>query len=81
MRQFILGDVVFSPGDGQPPEPCFERFAGAFPNMRVEAARHVAQEFSTYDWIIEGLLTRAGFEILSKVNRSESFFRYHCRRG
>ncbi|MCE5231616.1 class I SAM-dependent methyltransferase [bacterium] len=78
--QFILRDVVFAVPDGESPEPAFEHFAGAFPNMRVEAARHVAQEFSTYDWIMEGLLQRAGFEILSRENPSEGFLIYHCRK-
>jgi cyclopropane fatty-acyl-phospholipid synthase-like methyltransferase len=34
--------------------------------LREEVAMHVREEFSTYDWIIDGLLTRAGFRILSK---------------
>lgn len=76
--QFILRDVVFS--SAEEPETVFERFSGAFPGMRKEASRHVAQEFSTYDWIMEGLLERAGFEILSKANPNESFLVYHCRK-
>ncbi len=71
--QFILRDVVFALAEGEPPETSFERFANSFPSMRVEAARHVAQEYSTYDWIMEGLLSRAGFMILSKANPAESF--------
>lgn len=78
--QFILRDVVFTVGEGEAPEVCFERFAGAIPNMRVEAARHAAREFSTFDWIMEGLLERAGFEILEKTNPSEWFFVYRCRK-
>jgi putative AdoMet-dependent methyltransferase len=78
--QFILRDVVFVVPAGDPPERCFERFAAAFPNMRLEAARHVAREFSSYDWIIEGLLTRAGFCIESATQLGDSFIAYHCRK-
>jgi putative AdoMet-dependent methyltransferase len=78
--QLILYDVVFSLAQGDAPEACFERFATAFPGMRTEAARHAAREFSTYDWIMEGLLTRAGFEILSIDRRSENFAQFHCRK-
>ncbi len=31
-----------------------------------EVATHVREEFSTFDWIIEGLLKRTGFKILSR---------------
>jgi len=78
--QLILRDVVFMVPDGDAPESHFEKFVGCFPNMRTEAARHVAREFSTYDWIMEGLLSRAGFEILSSNSPGESFVVYHCRR-
>lgn len=63
--QLLLGDVVFSPAPGEAPESCFERFVASVPTMRDGAVGHVAREFSTYDWILEGLLERAGFEILS----------------
>ena len=76
--QFILRDVVFALDNDEAPECCFERFANFFPHMRKEAARHIAQEFSTYDWIMEGLLKRAGFDICSKTNSGESFIVYHC---
>ena len=78
--QLMLRDVVFVLAEGDAPESCFERFVNSFPNMRTEVARHVAREFSTYDWILEGLLSRAGFEILSTKRHSESFIEYHCRR-
>lgn len=78
--QLILYDVVFSLADGDAPEDCFERFAAGYAGMRKEAAQHVAREFSTYDWILEGLLSRAGFEILSVNRPSESFAQFHCRK-
>ncbi len=78
--QFFLRDVVFSAADGEEPEACLRRFVDALPPMRAEAARHVAAEFSTYDWIMEGLLQRAGFTVLSASPAGESLLDYHCRK-
>ncbi len=78
--QFILRDVIFTCESGIRPEDTFKRFAESFPNMSKEAARHVASEFSTFDWIIEGLLERAGFKIISANTLSESFMVYHCQK-
>jgi ubiquinone/menaquinone biosynthesis C-methylase UbiE len=78
--QFMLRDIVFAPARGEPPEACFERFAASLPDARDPGARHVAQEFSTYDWIMEGLLSRAGFQIVSTCTPVESFAVYHCRK-
>ena len=76
--QFILRDVVFALAESEAPESCFLRMVNGFPGMQVEAARHVRQEFSTYDWIMEGLLTRAGFSIVRQDNPSGLFAEYHC---
>jgi putative AdoMet-dependent methyltransferase len=78
--QLLLGDVVFSLEPDESPEDCFARFSASFPNMEKEAARHAAREFSTYDWIMEGLLRRAGFDIVSVSRASKSFVLYHCRK-
>lgn len=76
--KLLLRDVVFVLGDNGTPEACFERFVGGFTQMRVEVARHVAREFSTYDWIMDGLLERAGFEILANKYPGDSFAEYLC---
>lgn len=78
--QFIMRDVVFSVEPGTAPEHVFEQFVESLPSMRKEVARHVADEFSTYDWIIEGLLIRAGFRILNVNKLSDAFAVYHCRK-
>ncbi len=79
--QLVLRDVVFSIVPGGAGEE-FEGFIGSLPElMRPVAARHVAKEYSTLDWIMEGLLRRAGFEILSAERVRESFFSYHCRKA
>lgn len=79
--KFILRDVVFVLKENESPEACFERFTSSFPNMRAEAARHAAQEFSTYEWIMDGLLGQAGFKILSKTMPMENFIVYLCGKG
>jgi len=76
----ILCDVVFKLKEGELPEDCFVRFVESFNDqVRLGALGHIQKEYSTYDWIMEGLLERAGFNILSAKFRSESFFVYHCR--
>ncbi len=43
-------------------------------------ARHIRQEFSTFDWVMRALLERAGFAIES-VERERGFLsHYLCRR-
>lgn len=49
-------------------------------DMREDIERHIESEFSTYDWIMDGLLERAGFEITSKVIQEGVIGRYVCRK-
>jgi len=77
--QFVLRDVVFSVSPGGAADE-FKRFIGSVPeSMRPAATGHVAKEYSTLDWIVEGLLERAVFQILSAEKIRESFIGYHCR--
>ena len=77
--QFLLRDVVFSVSPGGAADE-FKRFIGSVPeSMRPAATGHVAKEYSTLDWIVEGLLERAGFQIISAEKIRESFIGYHCR--
>jgi putative AdoMet-dependent methyltransferase len=77
--RFLVCDFVFSwTGSGH--AACFEKFIGDCPpGMRQEAAVHAAKEFSTLDWIMEGLLRRAGFEILRTVPDRAALVQYVCR--
>ena len=80
--KFILRDVVFILKEGVSPEQCFKNFINSLnEQIRPGALGHVKQEYSTYDWIIEGLLTRAGFAIESKDITSSNFIVYLCRKG
>jgi cyclopropane fatty-acyl-phospholipid synthase-like methyltransferase len=76
--QFILHDVVFSSTAGGADEQ-FERFINSLGEaMRPNAVGHVAKEYSTFDWIMEGLLERAGFQILSTEEVHPCLLAYHC---
>ncbi|MBT7161831.1 MAG: class I SAM-dependent methyltransferase [Victivallales bacterium] len=68
--RLFLRDVVF-PGDVADYDGFFEQFVGELARkggekMAVATARHIRAEFSTLDWVLEGMLTRCGFTILDK---------------
>lgn len=46
--------------------------------MREDAEGHFREEFSTYDWVMDGLLMRAGFDVESKVVEDGVLATYHC---
>ena len=46
--------------------------------MRKELETHIRQEYSTFDWVMEGMLKNAGFKI-DTANYMEGFFaNYLC---
>ncbi len=47
-------------------------------SMARETEIHIRDEFSTYDWIMEGLLKKTGFLIDSKEIKSDNFVEYVC---
>ena len=47
-------------------------------SMAEELKVHIRDEFSTYDWIMEGLLERAGFSIDSVEVKADSLRGYIC---
>lgn len=65
--KFYLFDIVF-PGDEKDLRLPIEKFIHSLKDkvgaeFAAEAETHIRDEYSTYDWIMEGLLTRAGFRI------------------
>ncbi len=48
--------------------------------LSKEVATHVREEFSTFDWIMDGLLERTGFSILSKEMESGVIGTYLCKK-
>jgi putative AdoMet-dependent methyltransferase len=47
--------------------------------MRDDAETHFKDEFSTYDWVLEGLLERAGFQVINKSLPDGVIGAYLCR--
>jgi ubiquinone/menaquinone biosynthesis C-methylase UbiE len=60
-----IGRVARAPGEG-------------FTAQDFEA--HVREEHSTFGWILEGMLTRAGFEICATDTTDPAYARYTCVR-
>lgn len=50
------------------------------PEMRTSLEMHIRHEFSTYDWIMEGLLQQAGFSIEKRDYEDAYLARYLCLR-
>ena len=55
-----------------------EKAGGDF--LREDAKEHFRDEYSTYDWVMDGLLSRAGFSITSKHMDGGVIGTYLCRR-
>ena len=47
---------------------------------KSEYATHIREEFSTYDWLMDCMLTKAGFEIVEKKLPRTTSAEYICRR-
>ena len=56
----------------------FERLAGS--QFRREAEIHIRDEHSTFGWIMEGMLHRAGFAIAKSRSGDEFVTEYACRK-
>ncbi|UVI30462.1 class I SAM-dependent methyltransferase [Paenibacillus spongiae] len=57
----------------------FEAHAGKL--FKAEVETHIRDEFSTFDWIMEGMMARAGFEVVS-IHPSDGFvMEYFCRKA
>jgi putative AdoMet-dependent methyltransferase len=80
--QLYLSDIVFEDRNVQENIEQFisklEKVAGH--DIRKDVEGHIRQEFSTYDWIMDGLLERANFRIVSKVMHEGVIGRYSCRK-
>lgn len=49
--------------------------------LREDTEGHFREEFSTYDWIMDGLLARTGFTIKSKKIQDGVIGTYHCTKS
>jgi ubiquinone/menaquinone biosynthesis C-methylase UbiE len=82
---FYLWDVIFSfePSSAETHLQQWIDTAGrpdgeGFTKADFEA--HVREEFSTYTWIVEGMLQRAGFDIVSRAFPRPTHAEFCCRR-
>jgi ubiquinone/menaquinone biosynthesis C-methylase UbiE len=79
---FYLQDVVFDFPPGGRSE-YFERITSEFKpdSMRPSFVRHIKQEHSSENWVIRGIIERAGFMILSESAGAAAYIkRYLCRK-
>ncbi|NPV00144.1 MAG: class I SAM-dependent methyltransferase [Brevinematales bacterium] len=81
---FYLDDVVFSfkPTEHiRAIEGWYETVKGLFGEKNVyTAVNHIQKEYSTFTWIIEGMLKEAGFSIEKRIQKDEFFSNYICRK-
>lgn len=77
---FMLADVVFSfaPRDYM---PIIDKWVDDHVRqVGPEALTHIKEEFSTMNWIMEGILDRAGF-VIEQIQDRQSFIKvYICRK-
>ncbi len=82
--RFYLFDVVF-PSDPPDLAPQSEQWvaamaAAAGPEFAAEVETYISDEHSTYDWVLEGMVARAGFSIDSVNYRNGFEATYLCTR-
>ena len=81
--RFYLKDVVFSFGIADADraiETWIEAVTKHSGFTRSEFEMHVREEYSTYDWIMNGLIERAGFKTIEKNCESPTYAEYLCER-
>jgi putative AdoMet-dependent methyltransferase len=76
--RLYLRDIVHSFAPGEHAQTFETVLARHSDRMQGDWARHVSREFSTCDWIMEGLLARAGFAIEESEYASGVFAHYLC---
>jgi len=80
--KLFLSDVVFS----FKPEDYATEITHFLDNLRTMAGEymgqdgilHIKEEFSTFDWIMDEMLKRTGFEIMGKDVKSPVMIDYYC---
>ncbi|NMC59337.1 MAG: methyltransferase domain-containing protein [Candidatus Methanofastidiosa archaeon] len=77
--KFYLYDVVFS-FDINDFERKVENWIGLTDNLRMKDSmtKHISEEFSTTNWIMEEIIEKTGFSIRYKEYKSDFFASYLC---
>jgi len=81
--QFYLRDVILEEADALENIATFldkMTTAGGTP-LREDCEMHFRDEYSTYDWVMDGLLARAGFTIKSKSMDGGVLGSYLCSKN
>jgi len=80
--KFYLHDVVFS-FDTRNFEKAVESWINQSNDdrMRKNMINHIREEFSTTNWIMEGIIEHAGFSIVFKEYKSDFFASYLCKKN
>ena len=80
--RLFLSDVVLADEMVDHPDAYLGHLIARLPeDFRVPMARHLRQEFSTFDWAMRDILARAGFTI-EEADLSDRFLaHYLCRRA
>ncbi len=79
--RLLLSDVVFPDDAATDFAGYCEALVGAMPSSSAtEMARHLASEFSTFDWAMRGILIRAGFSLEHARTEGAFLTHYLCRR-
>jgi ubiquinone/menaquinone biosynthesis C-methylase UbiE len=77
---FYIYDVIFSFPISQWGESLVRQWLELLPpDTREKGLHHLAREYSTQDWIFEGLCRQAGFRLLSKQVAGPFFAGYTCQ--
>lgn len=80
---FILSDLVFTcdPDFEKNTDTWLEELSNEFDEEFVEETKiHIRDEFSTFDWILQGLIERAGFKIEESQTDNKLAYEYICRK-
>jgi ubiquinone/menaquinone biosynthesis C-methylase UbiE len=80
--RFYLRDVIYS-SEISDFDPFFLKLVQSIPEevkdeMTHEYILHIKEEFSTFDWVIEGLIEKAGFRIEEAFYDNEFIATYLC---
>lgn len=83
--KLLYVDVIFS-GDIDSIENKIIRWIDTFKKQIGEKSAneveiHIKEEFSTFDWVIEKMLTDTHFTINNKVNHDDMIIKYICTKG
>jgi cyclopropane fatty-acyl-phospholipid synthase-like methyltransferase len=78
--QLYLTDFVYS-FDSREYTKFFDSLVGGLePAEAANMAALVREEYATFDWVMEGLFHRAGFEVIDAALKDGHVGEYHCRK-